>query len=133
LADVRTAVNPSSGVPAVGGHYSPAVRFGNLLFCAGQIPLDPASGDIVGQTPAEQTRQCLRNLQAVCAAADATLEDALRLTVYMTDIGFAAQVNEAYASFFPKDPPARAAVAVSALPRQALVEIDAIVGLGLRG
>jgi 2-iminobutanoate/2-iminopropanoate deaminase len=117
------------GAPAAIGPYSHAVRFGSLLFCSGQIPLDPATGEIVGETPAEQARRCLINLTAVCEAADASLGDALRLTVYMTDLAAFAEVGEVYATFFAVDPPARVAVGVAALPRGAQVEIDAIVSL----
>jgi 2-iminobutanoate/2-iminopropanoate deaminase len=118
------------GAPAAIGPYSHAVRAGSLLFCSGQIPLDPATGEIVGITAAEQARQCLQNLTAVCDAAGASLTDALRLTVYMTDLARFAEVGEVYASFFPDSPPARVAVGVAALPRGAQVEIDAIVPLG---
>ena len=115
--------------PAAIGPYSHAVRSGSLLFCSGQIPLDPASGDIVGATAAEQARQCLLNLSAVCEAAGASLEHAVRVTVYMTDISSFAEVGEVYASFFSDSPPARVAVGVAALPRGAQVEIDAIVAI----
>ena len=117
------------GAPAAIGPYSHAVRAGALLFCSGQIPLDPETGELVGGTPAEQARQCLRNLQAVCAAAGAGLGDAVRCTVYMTDLSSFAEVNEAYGEFFASDPPARVAVGVAALPKGAQVEIDAIVAL----
>jgi 2-iminobutanoate/2-iminopropanoate deaminase len=117
------------GAPAAIGPYSHAVRAGSLLFCSGQIPLDPATGEIVGITAAEQARQCLQNLTAVCDAAGASLTDALRLTVYMTDLARFAEVGEVYASFFPDSPPARVAVGVAALPRGAQVEIDAIVAI----
>jgi 2-iminobutanoate/2-iminopropanoate deaminase len=117
------------GAPAAIGPYSHAVRAAGLLFCSGQIPLDPDSGELVGATAAEQADQCLRNLQAVCAAAGATLSDAVRMTVYLTDMGAFAAVNEVYGAFFEADPPARAAVGVAALPKGALVEIDAIVAL----
>jgi 2-iminobutanoate/2-iminopropanoate deaminase len=120
-----TALN----APAAVGPYSHAVRTGGLLFCSGQIPLDPDSGELLGDTPAEQARQCLENLQAVCAAAGATLADAVRLTVYMTDLSAFAEVNEAYAAFFESDPPARVAIGVAALPRGAQVEIDAVVAM----
>ena len=120
-----TALN----APAAVGPYSHAVRTGGLLFCSGQIPLDPDSGELVGATPAEQASQCLVNLQAVCAAAGATLADSVRLTVYMTDLGAFAEVNEAYAAFFENDPPARVAIGVAALPRGAQVEIDAVVAM----
>jgi 2-iminobutanoate/2-iminopropanoate deaminase len=117
------------GAPAAIGPYSHAVRAGSLMFCSGQIPLDPESGELVGETPAEQARQCLVNLQAVVAAAGATLADAVRCTVYMTDLGAFADVNEVYGEFFEADPPARVAVGVAALPKGAQVEIDAIVAL----
>ncbi len=117
------------GAPAAIGPYSQAVRCGSLLFCSGQIPLDPATGEIVGTTAAEQARQCLLNLTAVCDAAGASLADAVRLTVYMTDLAAFAEVNDVYASFFSEAPPARVAVGVVALPRGAQVEIDAILSL----
>lgn len=105
------------------------MRSGGLLFCSGQIPLDPASGELVGTTVAEQTRRCLENLTAVCEAAGASLGDAVRLTVYMTDLSRFAELGDAYASFFDADPPARVTVGVAALPKGALVEIDAIAAL----
>ena len=117
------------GAPAAIGPYSHAVRAGGLLFCSGQIPIDPESGELAGETPAEQASRCLVNLQAVCAAAGAALADAVRCTVYMTDLSAFAEVNEAYGEFFGSDPPARVAVGVAALPRGAQVEIDAIIAL----
>ena len=115
--------------PAI-GPYSHAVRAGDLLFCSGQIPLDPQTGELVGASAAEQARRCLQNLQAVCDAAGTSLARALRTTVYMTDLAAFAEVNEVYGSFFTADPPARVAVEVAGLPRGAQVEIDAIVALG---
>ena len=117
------------GAPAAIGPYSHAVSAAGLLFCSGQIPLDPDSGELVGTTPAEQADRCLRNLQAVCAAAGASLADAVRLTVYLTDMAAFAEVNEAYGVFFESDPPARVAIGVASLPKGAQVEIDAIVAL----
>ena len=118
------------GAPAAIGPYSHAVRAAGLLFCSGQIPLDPDTEELVGDTPAEQATRCLRNLQAVCAAAGATLDDAVRCTIYLTDLaGDFAEVNEAYGAFFPSDPPARVAVGAAALPKGAQVEIDAIIAL----
>jgi 2-iminobutanoate/2-iminopropanoate deaminase len=115
--------------PAAIGPYSHAVRAGELLFCSGQIPLDPASGELVGATAAEQARRCLENLGAVCEAAGSSLQRAVRVTVYMTDLQAFAEVNEVYAGFFSDQPPARVAVGVAALPRGAYVEIDAVVAL----
>jgi 2-iminobutanoate/2-iminopropanoate deaminase len=119
----------AEGAPAAVGPYSHAVRAGDLLFCSGQIPLDPQTNEIVGATPGEQARQCLTNLEAVCLSAGTTLGEAIKLTVYMTDLGAFAEVNEVYAGFFENEPPARVAVGVSALPKGAQVEIDAVVAL----
>jgi 2-iminobutanoate/2-iminopropanoate deaminase len=128
MAADREIVDAPGAPPAI-GPYSHAVRAGDLLLCSGQIPLDPASGEIVGSTAADQARRCLENLQAVCAAADTSLDRALRLTIYMTDLGEFAAVNEVYGSFFSELPPARVTVGVAQLPRGAYVEIDAIVAL----
>jgi 2-iminobutanoate/2-iminopropanoate deaminase len=117
------------GAPAAIGPYSHAVRAGGLLFCSGQTPLDPESGELVGDTPAEQATRCLENLEAVCAAAGAGLADAVRCTVYVTDMSAFADVNKAYGKFFAADPPARVTIGVAALPKGAQVEIDAIVAL----
>jgi 2-iminobutanoate/2-iminopropanoate deaminase len=119
----------AAGAPAAVGPYSHAVRCGELLFCSGQIPLDPANGELVGTSAAEQARKCLENLEAVCEAAGGSLQRAARLTIYMTDLGEFAAVNEVYASFFDSDPPARVTIGVAALPKGAQVEIDATVCL----
>ena len=115
--------------PEAIGPYSHAVKAAGLLVCSGHIPLDPATGELVGATAAEQARRCLENLQAVCAAGGTSLRNALRMTIYMTDLGEFAAVNEVYASFFPEQPPARVTVGVAALPKGAYVEIDALVAL----
>src|SRR5436190_20736757 len=118
------------GAPEAVGPYSHAVRAGGLLFCSGQVPLDPESGELVGDSPGEQARRCLENLSIVAAAGGASLgEDAVRLTVYLTDMAVFKEVNEAYASFFEGDPPARVAIAVAGLPRGAQVEIDAVLAM----
>jgi 2-iminobutanoate/2-iminopropanoate deaminase len=124
----RDAVT-AAGAPAAVGPYSHAVKSGGLLFCSGQVPLDPATGTLVEGTIGDQTRRCLENLQAVCAAAGASLDDAVRMGIYVTDMSTFAQVNEAYGSFFGDAPPARSTVGVAALPLGAQVEIDAIVAL----
>ncbi len=117
------------GAPAAIGPYSHAVRAAGLLWCSGQIPLDPQTGEITGSSAAEQAERCLRNLEAVCEAAGTTLSRAVRMTVYMTDLGAFAEVNEVYGRFFASEPPARVAIGVAALPRGAQVEIDAVVAL----
>lgn len=126
----RVAVN-SESAPAAVGPYSHAVRVsGELLFISGQIPLDAASGELVGATPAEQARRCLENLHVIASDAGCSLEDAVKVTVYLTDIAAFAEVNEVYAGFFKSDPPARVALAVAALPKGAQVEIDAVLAVG---
>jgi 2-iminobutanoate/2-iminopropanoate deaminase len=125
----RQPVTASDAPPAV-GPYAHAVRAGGLLFCSGQVGLDPKTGEMVGQTAAEQAGRCLENLAAVCNAAGATLGDAVRLTIYVTDISSFSEVNEVYGSFFEADPPARVTIGVAALPLGAKVEIDAVVALG---
>jgi 2-iminobutanoate/2-iminopropanoate deaminase len=117
------------GAPDAVGPYSHAVRSGGLLFCSGQTPLDPATGKLVEGSIGDQTRRCLENLQLVCAAAGAELSDAVRLGVYVTDMGTFPEVNEAYATFFGEGPPARSTIGVASLPLGARVEIDAIVAL----
>jgi 2-iminobutanoate/2-iminopropanoate deaminase len=115
--------------PAAIGPYVHAIAAGGLLFCSGQIPLDPRTGDLVGTTAADQAGRCLENLAAVCQAAGATLGDAVKVTIYLTDMASFASVNEVYGSFFESSPPARVAVGVAALPRGAQVEMDAVVAL----
>ena len=119
----------SDAAPAALGPYSHAVRSGGLLFCSGQIPLDPASGELVGGSVSVQARRCLENLAAVCDAAGTTLARAVRITIYMTDLGAFGEVNDVCAEVFTADPPARATVGVAALPRGAAVEIDAVVAI----
>ncbi|MGH2861455.1 MAG: Rid family detoxifying hydrolase [Solirubrobacteraceae bacterium] len=121
----------STSAPAAVGPYSHAVRVtGELLFISGQISLDASSGELVGNTPAEQARKCLENLHAIASDAACSLEDAVKMTVYLTDIAAFAEVNEVYAGFFKSDPPARVALAVAALPKGAQVEIDAVIAVG---
>jgi 2-iminobutanoate/2-iminopropanoate deaminase len=124
----RKAVK-ADGAPEAIGPYSHAVAIEGLLFCSGQIPLDPESGELTGGTAAEQAPRCLRNLAAVCSAAGTSLDRAVRLTIYTTELQDFAAINEAYAVFFEADPPARAVVGVASLPKGALVEIDAVVAL----
>jgi 2-iminobutanoate/2-iminopropanoate deaminase len=112
--------------PAAVGPYSQAVRAGSIVFCAGQIPLDPKSGQIVSQDVAEQTRRVLDNLTAVLKSARLTLSDVVKTTVFVTDLADFQTVNEIYAKYFSTQPPARSTVQVAALPKAARVEIEAI-------
>jgi 2-iminobutanoate/2-iminopropanoate deaminase len=123
--EVITAI----GAPAAVDAYSHAIRTGGLLFCSGQIPLDPESGALVGGTPGDQARQCLENLSVVCAAAGASLSDAVKVTIYLVDMEAFAEVNAVYEQYFESDPPARVAIGAAALPKGAQVEVDAIVAL----
>jgi 2-iminobutanoate/2-iminopropanoate deaminase len=115
--------------PAAVGPYSHAVKSGGFLFLSGQTPLDPATGKLVEGDIGEHTRQCLRNLTAVCETAGASLRNAVRCGIYVTDMATFGDVNAAYAEFFPDAPPARSTVGVASLPVGAQVEIDAIVAL----
>ena len=115
------------GAPDAVGPYSHAVLSGGVLYCSGQVPLDPATGKLVEGSVGDQTRRCLENLRLVCQAAGAELSDAVRLGVYVTDMGTFPEVNEAYGSFFGDAPPARTTIGVASLPLGADVEIDAIL------
>jgi len=119
----------TQAAPAAIGPYSQAVQAGDLLFCSGQIPLDPKTGELVGGGVEEQTRQVMKNLEEVLKAAGATFEDLVRTTIYLTDIAAFPVVNDIYAGYLGESPPARATVEVSALPKGALVEIDGIASL----
>lgn len=125
----RTTVH-APDAPAAIGPYSHAVAHGDLLYCSGSIPLDPGTGTMTTESRGAETARCLANLEAVCAAAGAELRRALRVTVYTTDLDRFAEINDAYAAFFADEPPARVAVGVGALPKGAMVEIDAIVPIG---
>src|SRR6266516_914017 len=116
----------TSEAPAAIGPYSQAVRSGRLLFCSGQIPLDPKSGQIVSGDIGAQTRRVLNNIAAVLRAEGATFEDVVKTTIFLTDLGDFQTVNEIYGSYFKQQPPARSTVQVSALPKGANVEIEVI-------
>ena len=128
LASQREPIT-APGAPEAIGPYVHAVAAGGLLFCSGQIPLDPKTGELVAGTAADQAGRCLENLAAVCQAAGVTLGDAVKVTIYMTDMSEFASVNEVYGSFFEASPPARVAIGVAALPKGAQVEMDAVVAL----
>jgi 2-iminobutanoate/2-iminopropanoate deaminase len=114
--------------PAAMGPYSQGivVKGGTMLFCSGQVAMDPLTGAIVGADAAEQTKQVMKNLQAVLAAGGATFNQVVKTTIYLTDLSDFSAVNDVYASYFSADPPARATVQVARLPKDVKVEIDAI-------
>ena len=117
----------SDAAPKAIGPYSQAVDLGDLVFLSGQIPLDPASGQIVGAGDiVAQTERVIQNMQGVLQAAGMTLSNVARTTVFMIDLAEFPKMNEVYAKYFPQDPPARSTVQVAALPRGSRVEIDAI-------
>ncbi len=112
--------------PAAIGPYSQANSVGGFLFTAGQIPLDPVSMEVVGETAPEQARQALMNAQEVIKAGGLSLDDVVKVTVFILDMGQFAAINEVYKEFFGERPPARSVVEVSRLPKDVLVEIEMI-------
>ena len=112
--------------PKAIGPYSQAIKAGDFLFCSGQIPLDPATMQIVGTNAAEQTRQVLANITAVLEASDRDLSHVVKTTIFLKDMGDFSAVNEVYGEYFKIDPPARSTVEVARLPKDVLVEIEAI-------
>ena len=123
---MRQVINTADAPEAI-GPYSQAIKAGDLLFCSGQIPIEPSTGELVKEAAPGQARRCLDNLEAVCRAAATSLRRSVRVTVYLTDMGDFEQVNGVYEDYFPGDPPARVAIGVASLPRGADVEIEAIV------
>jgi 2-iminobutanoate/2-iminopropanoate deaminase len=120
----------SAEAPKAIGPYSQAVRAGDLVFCSGQIPLDPATGELVGPDVRLQTRRVMDNLAAVLSAAGSGLPRVIKTTIFLTDLGDFAAVNEVYGSYFEGQYPARATIQVAALPRGSKVEIEAIALAG---
>jgi 2-iminobutanoate/2-iminopropanoate deaminase len=112
--------------PGAVGPYSQAIAFGELVFTAGQVPLNPATGQVNADTIEEQTRQVLDNLRAVLEAAGSGLDRVLKMTVFMTDLGDFSRMNAVYAEYFPAQPPARSAVQVAALPLGVQIEMEAV-------
>jgi len=117
----------SKAAPAAIGTYSQGIRAGGTLWLSGQLPLDPATGQLLTGDMREQVRQVFRNLAAVAEAGGASLDDAVKVTVFLVDLGHFAVVNEVMAEFFSKPYPARAAIGVASLPRGAAVEADAVL------
>jgi 2-iminobutanoate/2-iminopropanoate deaminase len=125
---MRTAIT-TPDAPAAIGPYSQAVKAAGLLWCSGQLGLDPGKGALVAGGTAAQAEQALRNLDAVCREAGSGLAKAIRCTIYLTDLADFAAVNQVYAAWFEAPFPARATVQVAALPKGGTVEIDAVVEL----
>jgi 2-iminobutanoate/2-iminopropanoate deaminase len=119
------AIVATQNAPSAIGPYSQAVKAAGLLFISGQLPIDMATGEFPGSI-GEQAACCLKNLGAIAEEAGTSLENAIKITVFLTDMADFAEVNAAYAEFFPEKPPARSCVAVLALPKNAAIEIEAI-------
>jgi 2-iminobutanoate/2-iminopropanoate deaminase len=129
---VREVISTATAPTAI-GPYSQAIRYGDLLFVSGQVAIDPSTGDLVGDEVGAQTEQVLKNGAEVLKAGGSGLDRVVKTTVYLTDMGNFARMNEVYAGFFGSAPPARATVAVVALPKGALVEIDFVALTGENG
>ena len=127
---MKSIVNTSLA-PAAIGPYSQAVRAGDFLFCSGQIPIDVATGAIVVGGIREQTKCVMDNLRAVLEAGGASLSCVVKATIFLVDLGDFGAVNDVYGSYFPSEPPARACVQVSKLPRDSRVEIEAVAYIGV--
>jgi 2-iminobutanoate/2-iminopropanoate deaminase len=123
---MKKRVIQTDKAPKAIGPYSQAIQAGNLLFLSGQIPLDPASGELVKGDVRQQTQRVLENLKGVLGSQKLGMEDVVKVTIFMKDMGNFNQVNEVYATYFPSSPPARSTVEVARLPRDADIEIEAI-------
>jgi len=122
----RRKVVATENAPGAVGPYSQAVRSNGFVFTAGQIPLDPETGDMVGESIEEQTHRVLQNLRAVLEAGGSGLESVVKMTVFMTDLSVFGRMNAVYREYFPSRPPARSAVEVSALPLGAQIEMECV-------
>lgn len=116
----------TENAPGAIGPYSQAIKAGGMIFCSGQIPIDPATGNFVSDVVSEQTEQVLKNLGEVLTAAGASLNDVVKTTVFLADMNDFAEMNEVYGRFFSENKPARATVQAARLPRDAKVEIECI-------
>jgi 2-iminobutanoate/2-iminopropanoate deaminase len=116
----------TSKAPSAIGPYSQAVKVGNLIFISGQIPIDPSSGNMVNGDIKEQTKRVLENIKGILESVGASLANVVKTTVFMIDLSEFSLMNEVYKDYFPEKPPARSTIQVSALPRGAKIEIEAI-------
>lgn len=130
MIDMTKVTVKGDRIPKPIGPYSPAVKAGSFVFCAGQVGRNPATG-VIGTTIEEQTHQTLVNLQSILEAAGASLDDAVKTTVFMADMSEFSRMNSEYAKFFPGDPPARSTVGV-ALPQGIKVEIELVAHVGAK-
>jgi 2-iminobutanoate/2-iminopropanoate deaminase len=124
--DMEKKIIATKSAPEAIGPYSQAVEAGGFLFCSGQIPLNPATGEMVASSVADATRQVLENLKAVLAEAGLDMKNVVKTTVFLNDMNSFAEMNGVYAEYFSEQPPARATVQAARLPKDALVEIEAV-------
>jgi len=129
ISEISMKPVSTDAAPAAIGPYSQAIAVNGLLFVSGQIPIDPATGEFSSNDPVEQTRQCLRNLAAIAEAAGTDLSRTVKTTVLVRDLSRFADINAAYAEFFKAPFPARATFEISALPKGAQIEIEAVIAL----
>ncbi len=127
---MRSVIRTDKAPAAIGPYSQGIVVGGTLLYTAGQLPMDPKTGQIVGEDTAAQTRQALTNLQAILEAAGSSLNQVVKTTVFLQSMNDFAAMNEVYAQFFAENPPARSAVEVAKLPKGARVEIEAVALVG---
>jgi 2-iminobutanoate/2-iminopropanoate deaminase len=130
MSDARRTIVHTDKAPSAIGPYSQAVVANGFVFCSGQIAIDPVSGQVVGSDAREQTERVMANLRAVLEAAGSSLSAVVKTTIYLKSLSDFGAVNEVYARYFPTDPPARATVEVSRLPREVLVEIEMVALAG---
>ena len=128
IGEAKQAIS-TTAAPAAIGPYSQAVKVGNLLYTSGQIPLDPATGQMVAGGIAEQTTRVMENLKAVLAEAGLGFPQVVKTTVFLKDMGDFAAMNEVYGRYFPENPPARATVEAARLPRDVRIEIECVATL----
>ena len=126
---MKTIVN-SNQAPAPVGPYSQAVRVGDMMFCSGQISIDPKTNQVFTGPVDQQTKMVMSNIQAVLSAADMTFANVIKTTIFLTNMNDFAAVNEVYGSYFPNQPPARSTIAVAGLPKGVNVEIEVIAHKG---
>ncbi|MBN1951674.1 MAG: RidA family protein [Bacteroidales bacterium] len=130
MATIKKRVIHTSEAPSAIGPYSQAIEMNGTFYVSGQIPMDPVSGEITGENISEQTQQVLKNLTSILTAAGYTLKDVVKTTCYLSEMINFPEMNEVYAGFFSEEPPARATVEVNRLPKDVMVEIDAIACKG---
>jgi 2-iminobutanoate/2-iminopropanoate deaminase len=126
IEDMKKNVIQTEKVPRAIGPYSQAIRAGNFLFLSGQIPLDPRTGELIRGDIQQQTQQVLENIRRVLESQNLGMEDVVKVTIFLKNIGDFNQVNEVYGTYFPSSPPARSTVGVAGLPKDAEIEIEAI-------